>query len=266
MAYHLNFHQTFKPEAIHIGNLLTIDHGKFSKDYLSQKFCIPTGKTSGKVEVNLLYAQAAGLLKFKKNDNDFTIQRTPIGKIINEEDSFLEAYCTKIYLHYMFCTLKSDLLLWEILFKSFHRGINEFSRNEFNDYLNKKKSIKTKIKLAPLFGTYTGEKPIIDINVLNKKEKNVYSFGKVQILESLVDWYGYLLIDFVQRLNPNRIDFKLDEILKNGYSSIFSWNQDDIRHLLNLLYNKKIIDVNTQFSNWHITLVKNFDDLKLEFN
>ena len=100
----MNFHQTFKPEREHISSLLSIGEIVATKEELSQRLFIPTGKKSGKVEVNLLYARAAGLLNFTKKNDFYAIERTDLGNLIMDNDSFLEHEITQIYIHYMFCT------------------------------------------------------------------------------------------------------------------------------------------------------------------
>jgi len=260
MAYPLTFHQTFRPELPHMSNLLSIDQGIFSKEKLSHIFCIPTGKVSGKVEANLLYAQAAGLLRFSKNGNNFKINRTQIGSVIFDNDSFLEEYCTKVFIHYMFCKLNSELVLWEMLFRTFHKGVKQFYRKDFLQYISKKLPGRDKIKLSPLWGAYIGNNALLNIGILNSND-DLFSFGRVDILENSVYWYGYLLLHFLKEIDSKRLDFTLDEILQNGFSAIFGWKPDEVRHILNLLGNENIVGINKQFSNYHIYIHRGPEDI-----
>ena len=266
MAYPFTFHQTFKPELHHISNLLSIEKGIFSKEELSHIYSIPTGKVSGKVEVNLLYAQAAGLLRFKKTNKKFKINRTKIGSVIYKDDSYLEEYCTKVLIHYMFCKLNSKLILWEMLFRTFHKGVKQFYSEDYSKYIGQKLLGKDNIKLAPLWGTYIGESPLLNIGILKFHDNELFSFGRVDILENLVYWYGYIILDFLKEIDSERLDFTLDEILKNGFSTIFGWKRDELKYILNLLENENIISTNKQFINYHIYVNRNQKDIVHNLN
>lgn len=254
LPYPLSFHQTFKPERSHISSLLSIDKGTFSKEEISHSFSIPTGKVSGKVEVNLLYAQAARVIQFTKSSDVFNIKRTSLGNIVYDNDNYLEEYLTKLLFHFMYCKNNSELLLWEMLFRDYHMGLKQFKEEEFKRYAKNQFGGEKNIKLAPLLGTYIGDNALINFGLLNSTNPNSYSFGRVDIIGSYVYWYSYFLGIFLQEIDPNRQDFTFDEILKNGFTLIFGWNGDELKKILVLIENTGIISLNKQFSNFHIYL------------
>jgi len=261
MAYNINFHQTFKPERSHISELLTIKNLTATKEEISHQFGIPTGKSSGKVEVNLLYAQAAELLNFTKSKDLITIERTYLGDKIYENDSYLEHELTKLLIHYMFCTKDSKLLLWELLFTNYHKGKNTVDATEFKKFAEKKINVQN-IKLAPLLGSYFSEDPIIDIGILNKsKINNVYNFGKTEIIQFYSSWYAFFVYHFLFRFDHTRMDFTLEEFQFSGFPHIFGWDNADLRTVLELIEVSGYLTLNKQFSNYHIYLNKNIIEL-----
>ena len=64
----LNFHQTFKPERQYISGLLSEIECCNGLDIqeISNQTGIPTGKSSGKVEPTISYAEYMGLIKKQK--------------------------------------------------------------------------------------------------------------------------------------------------------------------------------------------------------
>ncbi len=266
MSYPLNFHQTFKPERIHISSLLSIEKTSKTKEELSHIFSIPTGKVSGKVEVNLLYAKAAGLLKLVKAENILHVERTPLGNFVYNNDSFIDEYITKVLFHFMFSRLKSDLILWETLFRNYHRGIKQFKSYSFAEFSNKMLTRK-RINLTPLWGTYIADDALINIGLLTLQGKDIYIFGRVDIIDNYAFWYAYFLIIFCQGIDSNRRDFTLEEILQSGFASIFGWNKKEFTQILEILQYVNLIDMNKQFSNFHIYLTKTNEDIlnKLEY-
>jgi len=253
MAYNLNFHQTFKPEKNHISNLLTINTLTATKENLSHQFGIPTGKSSGKVEVSLLYAQAAGLLSYHKKHENLIIKRSIIGTIVYENDSYLEHELTQLLFHYLFCSKNSKLQLWELLFTKYHKGIKEIDVSDFTNYSQKTFNVE-KIRLAPLWGTYISEDPLIDVGVLKPLDKGSYKYSKVSIIEHYVNWYSFFLYHFMSELDSHRKEFTIEELLYHGFHNIFSWNSGELRTVLELVESQEKLSLNKQFKNYHIYL------------
>ena len=260
MAYNLNFHQTFKPERNHISSLLSIEHLNATKEEISHQFSIPTGSSSGKVEVNLLYSQAAGLLTFTKKKELFIINRTHLGDVIYENDSFLEHELTQLLFHYMFCSKNSELVLWELLFTNYHKGSYKVEVTDFRKFAEKTLSAKN-IKFAPLWGTYISEDPLINIGVLKHYKKGEYHFGEISIISHYFHWYALFLYHFLQEFDNNRNNFTLEELQFSGFPQIFGWDSGNIRKILELIESKNYLNLNKQFSNYHIYLNKDLDEL-----
>lgn len=67
-SVNLNFHQTFKPEKQYIGSILDVANMNkaLSIKDISALTGIPNGKSSGKVEPHIQYANFMGLVDFEK--------------------------------------------------------------------------------------------------------------------------------------------------------------------------------------------------------
>jgi hypothetical protein len=261
MNYNLNFHQTFKPEREYIASLISFKNLSDSKEAISHRFGIPTGKSSGKVEVNLYYAQAAGLLEFFKKNGLLVINRTQLGDVVYSHDNFLEHEMTQLYFHYMYCSNTSSLVLWKLLFTSFRNISQQFNIQDFQDFATKKFS-GNNIKTAPLVGTYVSDnEPLVNLGLLQNIDKQVFKFGKIDILSTYYLWYTYFVYYQLLSINKLRSDFTLDDLLNTGFMNIFGWESNQLRWLLELIESKGYLFLNKQFENYHIHLNYNINDL-----
>ncbi len=254
MEYHLNFHQTFRPEKDHIVNLLSVANLSTTKDELSQRFGITTGKSSGKVEVSLLYLQAARLLYFKKQSGVFDISRTALGDIVFREDKFLEHSMTQLMIHYFYCSSASLLKLWRLLFVDYRMVTKTIDINSFKEFAERKYSSKN-IRTAPLVGTYISDfEQFINIDLLSQDSEGKYYFNPVDIIPVYVSFYAYILLFELETINSTNKDFTLEDLIKIGFHNIFGWDQDDLRKLLIIIEQTGIITLNKQFDNYNIYL------------
>ncbi|MCF8001390.1 MAG: DUF4007 family protein [Halanaerobiales bacterium] len=265
MPYNINFHKTFKPERIYIKNLLSIDSRKATKEELSHEFSIPTGESSGKVIPSLRYAEAAGILKFKSVDNKLIIDRTLLGEIIYDNDFALEEYKTKLLFHFMFCKKNSKLVLWEALFRKFNKYWDKFYKDDFLKYARKNVDPNVNKKnIAPLWGTYLSnnmDNAFINIGLIKQDENGKIQFCKSDILKNYVNYYSFFLYIFLNEVDSSKDDFTFNEIIKEGFSSIFCWNNKDLRKFLLMSEDFNYININKQFNNYHIYKNNSIEDM-----
>lgn len=254
MGYSLNFHQTFRPEKDHIQSLLSVKKLKASMKEISHRFGIPTGKSSGKVEVSLLYAQAAGLLQFEKKDGLFIIERTPLGDVISMEDGFLEHPMTQLLIHYRFCSINSLVKLWRLFFVDYRKIVGIVNITEFQKFAERKYNAKN-LKTAPLIGTYISDRgPLVNLNLISRDGREVITFNDLNILPVYSNFYTYFIVRELEAIDSNRMEFTLSELIDIGFHNIFGWDLEDLRYLLSMVENKGTIFLNKQFNNYHIYL------------
>ncbi len=253
MTYNLNFHQTFRPEPVHIRKLISFDSLTASMEEISHRFGIPTGKSSGKVEVSLLYAQAAGLLEFKREKGEFIISRTSLGDRIYEVDPFLDNLTTSLLCHYKFCSYKTKMPLWRALFVDYRVIDPVFSTQNFLDFVSNRFQTDN-IKTAPLFGTYISEDPLIDLDLIVQNNKDEYTLNRLNVFNSYSIYYAYFIVSELKNIDPNRSDFTLSDLLECGFNRIFGWDQNQLRMALEIIETEQAVILNKQFDNYHIYL------------
>jgi hypothetical protein len=260
VSYNLNFHQTFKPESEFISRLLSIEELSATKEELSHRFGIPTGQSSGKVEVSLLYGQAAGLLSFSKESGVYHISRTPLGSKIYEIDSYFENQTTKLLFHFMYCSIRTELVLWRALFVDYRAISPTLDIKEFQDFASRKFKANN-VKTAPLIGTYLSEEPLVGLGLLVRIDSNTCSFGNIDILTSAVEYYAFFVFFELQGIDPSREEFTLSELINNGFSRIFGWDNGQMREVLELIEREGLVILNKQFDDYHIRMNASIDDL-----
>ena len=101
----LNLPQTFLPERRLLAKLLAFaaDHGNGDKEAISAATGIPTGKSTGKVEPMIRYAQGMGLISAERAPGQWRLSLTPLGQTVRREDPFLSEAVTIWLLHLMLC-------------------------------------------------------------------------------------------------------------------------------------------------------------------
>ena len=108
-THHLNrpltsyFPQDFMPERHLLGELLRFaaGGGTGDKEAISTQTGIPTGKSTGKVEPMIRYAWAMGLIDAAKDQGEWELSLTPLGRTVHHEDLFMNEPLTLWLLHLM---------------------------------------------------------------------------------------------------------------------------------------------------------------------
>ena len=260
MSYNLNFHQTFKPESEYISRLLSIGELSATKEELSHRFGIPTGKSSGKVEVSLLYAQAARLINFSKESGVYHICRTALGSKLYDIDSFFENQTTELLFHFMYCSFQAELVLWRALFIDYRAISPTLDIQDFQDFASRKFQAHN-VKTAPLIGTYISEDPLVGLDLLIRIDSNTCQFGNVDILTSSVEYYALFVFFELLAIDPSREEFTLSELIDNGFNRIFGWDKTQMREVLELIEREGFAILNKQFDDYHIRMNTSIDHL-----
>ncbi|MBN2839164.1 MAG: DUF4007 family protein, partial [Fusobacteriaceae bacterium] len=193
----LNFHQTFIPERRYISILLEKikDSINLNDQELSALTSIPMGSSSGKLPAMLAYAKGMGLLKIESG-SERTISLTPLGKLIKEEDLFLQEGLTQWILHLELCKKTTGAELWYQVFTSCFQSITgSFTTNKLELLLEKKVSKKSRNMASPVLRTYNDDAALalVDIIKLEKNSSDTYIISNPPLFNSYSYYYGYLL-------------------------------------------------------------------------
>lgn len=130
----------FRPERALLAKLLAFvgQGGGGTKEAIMEQTGIPTGANSGKVEPTIKYAWGMGLITAEHTNNLWQLGLTSLGRVILEEDRFLNEPQTLWLLHLMLCRPRGDMPLlgvvdsWFALFADsvFRLGLC-FQRKDF---------------------------------------------------------------------------------------------------------------------------------------
>ena len=225
----LNFHQTFPPDANSISILLNIAEKEISytKEEISDITGIPTGKSSGKVEPFIKYAQFMGLLNDEYKAKKHLLTLTELGREIKNQDDGLQEKAT-IYLCHANLVLSTGASLWSFVFGNIiPKYGNSIRTITFIDAL-KNQYNGSDVNLGPFYSSYNGmfkklsilKNSPTDLKILNTQYKDAYKYIYAYIL--LKEWeniYGdthELIADDLYGMN---IDCKLC-VSKNDFNKI----------------------------------------------
>ena len=152
----LNFPQTFLPDRRLLGLQLACAerNGGGNQEAIGAATGIPTGKSTGKVEPMIRYAQGMGLIHVEKADGDWRLSLTRLGQVVRREDPFLSEPVSLWLLHLLLsrrCGLTTPALgiadAWFALFAEgqFRLG-PRFSQSDYLDFLTARHGEKSYLK------------------------------------------------------------------------------------------------------------------------
>lgn len=182
----------FRPERALLAKLLAFvgQGGGGSKEAIMAQTGIPTGTSSGKVEPMIKYAWGMGLITADNIDNHWQLGLTPLGRVIIEEDRFLNEPQTLWLLHLMLCRPRGDMLLlgvvdpWFALFAdSLFRLGTCFQRQDFVTLLLERYSEKKSKKAQDNENCYINS--VVGVVLNSYLESN--SFGDITVLRRQTD-------------------------------------------------------------------------------
>lgn len=152
----LNFPQTFLPDRRLLGALLPFaEHGGGGdKEAIGAATGIPTGKSTGKVEPMIRYAVGMGLISAEKTGDDWRLDLTPLGAIVQREDPFLSEPVTLWLLHLLLSRRCGHGIPavgvadpWFALFaEGWFRLGSRFSQADYRDFLRTRHGEKSYLK------------------------------------------------------------------------------------------------------------------------
>lgn len=240
----LNFHQTFKPEKKHITELLMLANNcvELTKEEISYATGIPQGASSGKVVPHIEYAKFMGLIDYTLNKGKYTIELTPLGELIKDEDISLSEELTLLLLHSMLVRNESGADLWNFVFHIFPQKYSstcsiEVLKKEVNDYF------LTNVNLSPLRSSY--DDLFSDLNIINFDDDEI-TINQSNYNDQFDYLYGYVLYDYWEKLYPNSNEISINELSKLCFRQTFGWSQSEENLVLEKLSNKGIVRLNKQ--------------------
>lgn len=250
----LNFHLTFRPERPYISSLLgSIDscNGTTIQE-ISAATGIPTGKSSGKVEPSIRYADYMGLLEQQKIDGKYTLEYTSLGRCVADEDLGLLEKLTLLTMHTMLVRPYAGAELWAHVFSNiFPKYHNILTKKQFEKEIEIQ--FGTNVKLAPFYGTYLDI--FSTLNILNINDESI-RINPCKIYADHVYLYTFVLFtywdEWLQSAEQSEIrmasqnEITSDHLAAVGFRYPFGWNEQEEYAVLELMADKHLIVLNRQ--------------------
>lgn len=257
MIESLNFAMDFPADKDLIINLMRIADGEEREKELVNEYAgMPGGKSTGKLEPHLNYAQAMGLLEFTKSKGNFTITKTKLGEKVEEEDFSLTEGLTLEVINYNLSSNTIGTLGWNILIRKILSAKStsiETIYNLFETKYEKDEKAARKI-ITPFKSMQNGF--FQELNFLDTSSQNEMKIKGCRINKKHVYMYAYTLFSDWDVLfsNAPEITFAdINEILQWGQG--FGWNEEETFKALQLCEEYGLLKINKQLV--PMTVVRN---------
>lgn len=263
----INFHQTFQPEAEYI-SMIILNAGQISGktvQEISSITGIPQGKSSGKVEPHLSYAQYMGLIDLSNGTDGKVITLTSLGKQVMLEDPGLQEPLTLWLCHALMVSPRSGAPLWKEMFMSvlpkYHGKIKmDMAINELDSIFTSNVSKKN---FTPFYKSYSESGMLGNIDVLEVDSENDEIVLNHHQYTSEFDYlYAYILFKYWDELFDEALEITADELELMRYRYVFGWSEAEEYEVLEHLNDLQMIRLNRQLSPFTIVKQISMDELE----
>jgi len=248
MQKNLDFHLTFRVELKHVASLLALaeeDSPPLTKEEISLRTGIPTGKHSGKVVPHIMYATYMGLIEASRTDGRFALARTELGSIVYQSDPLLLEPLTHLVCHYWLCS-ESGAALWYHLWREFiptvglsfsEEGLVRSASRNFN---------RRNVNITPLKKCYTSEDSLGRLGFLETQGSN-WTVIPHKYTSEMRYVYAYTLLREWETRFPDRPELTMEEVSNHlKWNNAFAWTYDDTLHALMELQTMGLLNLNRQ--------------------
>ena len=243
----INFHQTFKPEAYYISSILRIADGTkgYSVSDISSLTGIPNGISSGKVEPHIYYANYMGLIDFMRQNGEYILSRTELGKVVYEEDPGLHEELTKILCHAMLCRNCKGADVWSVSFNQiFPKYKTGIEKDVFYKLIENIIGSKANSKnIAPFFGSYLDM--FASLLLLDSTDDKIF-VKPLSYNQEYIYLYAYILFDLWDNQFPNEDEISSMQLKELCFGSLFGWSDEYEYKILEHLSDANLIRLNRQ--------------------
>ncbi len=258
----LNFPQTFLPDRRLLAKLLPFvaNNGSGDKEVISTETGIPTGKSTGKVNPMIYYAQGMNLISASKAEGEiWQLGLTDMGKVIMQEDPFLSELQTLWLLHLMLCR-RYGLMLpargiadpWFALFSdsSFRLG-RCFTQTDSLAFLKERHGDESKGYLKSLSGvvlrSYLEETCFGNMVALQQEKNGKEPRFVRQSAPTETSFFPVYAAGFYQiwdELFPGETQLSLTDFsVQTGFFNVLGWNEATVMRWLEWLVDEGLIQM-----------------------
>lgn len=254
-----NFHQTFIPEKHYLTALLRYAADDLSGSFteMSDETGIPMGKSSGKMPAIFNYALGMGLIEdqSKGRGSEKQPSLTPFGRTVLLEDPNFSEELTQWLAHLNLCRRSHGAEIWFLTFGPGQDAIGmQFSKDELDQYLRSATGKRPKKSMAgPMFGMYDDPASFKTSRILSVESEMVKRFPAPLIDGFAGGYCAHFLSLFEKHFSRERQVTVSDFESETYWCRIGGWNESQMEFILDLLQNKKAVDIDRQMSPWIIT-------------
>lgn len=244
--YNLNFHQTFPPTPEYLMRLLEVcDTGlSLTKEQISERTGIPTGKSSGKVEPHICYCEYMGLIEDTRSGNKHELILSPLGKEVLNQDPGLQEKISTALCHARLTSLYGGATLWSILLKDiFHRYPNGISDLLLKDELEKR--LGANVKTGPFFSSYSGMFENLSLLVRAGTQTRI---ARASFDRDLIYVYAYALLYEWEKAFPVQQEITASELNSLHIGETFGLPASTFYEVLESLTERGIVRFNRQLA------------------
>lgn len=237
----LNFHQTFPPDANSISMLLNVaeEETAYTKEEISDLTGIPTGKSSGKVEPFIKYAQYMGLLNDDYKAKKHLLTLTELGREIKNQDDGLQEKAT-IYLCHANLVLSTGASLWNFVFGNVIPKYGTSIRTiTFLDAL-KNQYNGSDVNLGPFYSSYNGMFKKLSIVKSSPTELRIFN---TQYKDAYIYIYAYIVLKEWENLYGDTRELIADDLYGMNIDCKLCVSKSDFNRMLHILDEEGIIKI-----------------------
>lgn len=237
----LNFHQTFPPDAAHITALLSLAESEsaYTKEEISDITGIPTGKSSGKVEPAIKYAEYMGLVQDDYKDKKHLLRLTQLGKEILYQDEMLQEKAT-LYLCHSCMVSDSGASLWNCIFSTLIPRYGALIKMvTFKDAL-KNYYDGVDVNLAPFCSSYNGM--FKKISILKNSQDEI-KFNYQSFKDAYYYIYVYMFLKEWETMHSDAQELTADDVYSMKVDYKLCLTRADFDKLLTSMDSEGIIKI-----------------------
>ena len=198
------------------------------------------------------------LINFEKANAKYKIKLTSLGKeILNEDPYFLESI-SKFICNYFLTSKYYGAVMWNKIVREM-TGRYGYEIKESLVMKDLYEEFDIQIKLTAFRSCYNNDKSMGTLNFINiedqgddtliKFNKNIYDDENIYV-------YAYTLLSELEKLDNNRNEFTINEILNDIlWGKGFVWDEEISMMILEKLNDLNIVNLNRQLN--PITVIKN---------
>lgn len=254
-----NFHQTFIPERVYLGEMLKF--AAAGKDAtlqdISAQTGIPMGKSSGKAPAILDYCCGMGLVALPPRRVAVKSPRlTSFGRVVFLEDKFLKLPLTQWLAHLHLCRPDAGAEAWFLTFVKGRPILGDsFDTAQVERFLQDESGGRLQSNLVgPLFRTYSDPAAFLDTHFLTATDAERYRRYPAPISPEYVRGYAAWLLALLEIHFPDQREVAANDLQSVAkWDDIAGWSSGQCDHLLALIQERGFIDVNRQLRPWVIT-------------